>query len=183
MERTELLDKVLDRYSTWYDVSRCEEDELPLAATAAYHEHTSGFAVSKKVEMWSADRHEYAWFFSLSKLTAENYETCYMQALAAGEKLVDPKPGHMSTNIVIVFLCDSVDDDARQKLEACRLRKNFQFSFRGWMEVQTCAVDLEETVVYANKAGLGTQQFLDKFLHPQAKKRKRNLIQRLLNRE
>ena len=178
MERAELLDQVLDRYTAWYDVERLDESEQPLVAKAVYHEHNVSYAISQKAEMWSTDRHEYVYFFSVPRLTAEIYDTCFARGLALGEQLVEPKKGHMSSDIVIIFLCDHVDGDAQQKVKSCRMRKSFQFSLKGWMQVQTVAVDLEEAAVCANPAGIGNERFLDLILHPEKrKKKKRGLFQ------
>lgn len=166
MERAALLDQILDRYARWYDIERMEEGEEPLVATAAYHEHATGFALIRKAEMWTADRHEYVYFFSLPELTAETYDTCFARAIALGEPLVNPVKGHMCTAISVVFLCDHVNDDAKQKIKRCRYRKSYQFSLRGWMEARVCAVDVEESAAYANPAAHETLGFMNKLLHP-----------------
>lgn len=181
MERVDLLEQVLDRYAAWYDVSRAAEEEAPLAATAQYHEHSTGFALIRKAEMWSADRHEFVFFFTLSELTAEKYDECFARALEMGEPLIKPDKDHMCSAITIVFFCDRVSEDARRKVTGCRYRKSFMFSLKGWMEVRACAVDLEESAVLANPVARDTKVFMDRVLHP--RKRKRSFIQALLNRE
>lgn len=172
MDRTAMLNKILDRYAAWYDVERMETGEESLVAAAAYHEHTTGFALMRKAEMWSADRHEYVYFFSLPELTGESYDACFARAMALGEKLVEPKPGHMCTAISVVFLCDRVNEDAKQRVTRCRFRKSYRFSLWGWMEARICAVDLEESAVYANPAAHETERFMNNLLHPRPPKRR-----------
>lgn len=178
-----MLNRVLDRYASWYDITRLEEGEQSLVATAAYHEHRTGFAVVRKAEMWSADNHEYVYFFSLPELTAESFDACFAQAMSMGEQLVNPVKGHMCTAISVVCICDHVREDARQKVKQCRFRKSFQFSLRGWMEARACAVDLEESAAFANASGREIERFMTNILHPKKKKRKKSIIQALLNRE
>lgn len=167
--RENLLDRVLDHYSVYYDVARCDASDAPLMARAAFHEHGTGYALIRKAEMWSADRHEYAFFFSVPHLTREIYETCLAQTRTLGEPLVDPVSGHMSTFLVAIFLCESVDSDAVKALKTCRIRKSFQFSLKGWMEVHTAAVDLGKDTVVGNAAGRNTVKFLKSLLHPKVR--------------
>lgn len=168
--RETLLDHMLDRYSAYYDVDRCEEREAPLAARAAFHEHGTGYALIRKAEMWSADRHEYVFFFSVPHLTRALYEACLAQTRRLGEPLVDPVAGHMSTYLVAVFLCEDADPDALQAVKKCSIRKSFQFSLKGWMEVHTAAVDLGKDTVVGNAAGRNTVKFLKSLLHPKVRR-------------
>lgn len=167
MERTALLDKILAYYTNWYDIERCDGTEEPMVATAAFHEHGTAYMISQKAEMWSTDRHEYAYFFSLPVLDGAAYDACFSKAYALGEALVDPDKGnHMNTNIVVYFLTDHAEEDAILRLRKCRIRKNFQFGLKGWMEVHVACVDTGADTAYANGAGRKEREFLDKMLHP-----------------
>ena len=176
-----MLEKILTYYANWYDITRCPEEEAPMVASAAFHEHGTAYMISKKAEMWSADRHEYAYFFSLPELTAEEYERCFQKAYALGEPLVDPdKEGHMNTNLVFLFLADHVQEEAALQLKKCRVRKNFQFGLKGWMEVHVAAVDVSTETVYANGAGRNVKAYLERTLHPP--KRRGGLLGKLTGR-
>ena len=59
MERQEFLDKILKSYAPYYDIEILEDAEGPLVARAAYHEHGSGYLLSKKAVLYTADKHEY----------------------------------------------------------------------------------------------------------------------------
>lgn len=166
-----LQERVLAAYRPYYDIERMDESDAPLVAAAAFHEHEVSYMIVKKAEMWSADRHEYAYFFTVPHLTLELYEQCLDRARELGEPLVKPDANHMSTFLVAVFLCESADDDAVQALKKCRIRKSFQFSLKGWMEVQTALVELGKDSVIANSAGYHTAKFLKNVLFPKPVKR------------
>ena len=72
MERSELLEKVIQGYAPYYDIERTEDEQDLLRATAAYHEHGSGYLLSKKAVLYTADKHEYVWFFSVPGLTKDD---------------------------------------------------------------------------------------------------------------
>lgn len=170
LTRQALLTRVLKAYSPYYDVECCEAADAPLAATAVFHEHGSGYVLFKTAEMWSADRHEYVYIFSIPHLTKELYERCLTQARTLGESQINPVKGHMSSFIVAEFLCDSADIDAVRALKKCRIRKSFQFSLKGWMEVHTALIELGKVSVTANPAGQNTAKFLKNVLHPRVKR-------------
>lgn len=169
MTREALLERILQAYGSCYDIQRHEDAEAPLVVSAAYHEHGTGYLLVERAQMWTADRHEYAYFFSVPHLTKALYEECLAKTRELGEPLVNPVKGHMSTMLVMTILCDSAEDDAVKALKSCRIRKNFQFSLRGWMEVQTACVELGKDSVTANPAAANLAKFLKKTLHPQVK--------------
>lgn len=174
--RQTLLNDILDRYSQWYTTELCPPEAAPLVARADYHEHGTGYVLVRKAEMWSADRHEYTFFFSVPVLTGEIYDSCMKTLMDLGMPLVNPESGHMCTALSAVFLCDSVEEAAAKAAEKCRTRKSFQFSLKGWMEVHTAAVDLGKGTVVGNPVGRNTVKFLKSMLHP---KRKTNLLKRI----
>ncbi|MCD7886913.1 MAG: hypothetical protein LUG44_04750 [Clostridiales bacterium] len=171
LTREKVLPLVMRAYSPCYDIAYADEQDAPLVATAAFHEHDTGYVLTKRATMWTADRHEYVYLFSMPHLTLELYQSCLAKARELGEPLVDPAPGHMSTNIVALFLCDTADEDAVKALRKCRIQKCFQFSLRGWMEVHTAMVELGKDSFKANFAGQNTAKFLKNVLHPKVRRK------------
>ena len=176
MERQDYLDKLLKSYSSWYDIETLDEAESPLAAKAAYHEHGSGYLLSKKAVLYTADKHEYVWFFSVPHLTQELYQSFLDRVVAEGLPKVDPKPGHMSTALTCVVLCDEADEETLMAAKKCRIRKSFQFSLRGWMEVQTVVAEMRRAAVTGNAPARDTAEFLKNLLHPKVEQKKAKLF-------
>ncbi|MDD6347553.1 MAG: hypothetical protein PUA52_06070 [Lachnospiraceae bacterium] len=164
LSREELQEKLLRVYSRWYDIDRCEASEEPLFATAEFHEHQTGFALVRKAEMWSADRHEYTYFFSMPELTPEIFEACMEKAKTLGLAKIDPESGHMCSYIAAVFLCDSADPEAVRALKRYRCRKSFQFSLKGWMEIHAAMMERGKDSIVANGDGRNTAKFLKNML-------------------
>ena len=146
-------------------------DACQPVATAAFHEQGSGYVMSKKLVVYSAIRHEYIWFFSMDHLTKESYEACLRTVRLLGEPLVNPVKHHMSTNLVLLILCDTADEEAVRALKKCRIRKSFQLSLRGWMEVQTVMVEVGSDQITGNRAAHHTAIYLKNVLHPKMKRK------------
>lgn len=176
MDRKTYLDRVMDRYEGCYDVERSETSADGLAAICEYHEHDVGYAVIRKAEMWSADRHEYVWFYSVPHLTAALYDRYYEEAFKAGMERVKPGEGHMSSAVVVVMIADTADEDALMKLKKTRYRKDFKFGLNGWMAVRTAGIVLEKELVVSNGEGRNERKFFDSILHPRKPKGRRRAL-------
>ena len=176
MSREALLTRLLNAYTAYYDVERVEGQD-PLVATAFFHVHGVKYVLVKSAQIWAADNNEFVYFFSCPHLTVELYEQCLQLAYERGSQLINPDENHMSSYVVALFLCDSCDDEARKRLKKCRMRKSFQFSLKGWMEVHTAVVDLGMDSVTANSDGRKTAEFLKTVLHPE-KRKKRGLFRK-----
>lgn len=163
------LERILNAYSVYYDMERFDGSE-PLVAAGAFHEHGTGYMLVREAEMWSADSHEYVYFFCVPHLTKTLYEDCLRQARSLGEPRIDLSGSHMSTYITAVFLCDSAEAEAVAALKKCRIRKSFQFSLKGWMEVHTALIEMGKDSIIANSAGRNTAKFLKSVLYPKVKR-------------
>ena len=145
-------------------------------ATAFFHVHGVKYVLVQKAQLWAADNNEFVFFFSCPHLTVELYEQCLKQAYEMGSPLIQPDENHMSSYIVALFLCDSCDPEAQKRLKKCRMRKSFQFSLKGWMEVHTAMIDLGMDTVTANSDGRKTAEFLKTVLHPEQQRKKHRLF-------
>ena len=175
MDRATLLTRLLSAYTAYYDVKRVAGQE-PFVATAFFHVHGVKYVLVQKAQLWAADNNEFVFFFSCPHLTVELYEQCLKQAYEMGSPLIQPDENHMSSYIVALFLCDSCDPEAQKRLKKCRMRKSFQFSLKGWMEVHTAMIDLGMDAVTANSDGRKTAEFLKTVLHPEQQRKKRRLF-------
>lgn len=168
--RESFAEKLLSVYSQWYDITRRPPEDQPLIAYAEFHEHESGYMLVRKAEMWSADRHEYVYIYSLPHLDPETFRSLMEQTVQMGLQKVDPVSGHMCSGIVAVFLCDSADPEAEKLVKKYRFRKSFQFSLRGWAEAQAVLALTGERAVTANAAARNTAELLKSLLVPKKKK-------------
>ena len=158
--RDTLLPRLLRSYAAYYDVEPMEAQE-PLVATAFFHVHGTKYVLSKKAELWATDNNEYVYFFSVPHLTEEVVDQCIQLAYDRGMEHIHPDKNHMSSYIVALFLCDTYTEEAMKKVKRCRIRKSFQFSLKGWMEVHTAMIGVGmEPVVAGNPDGRKTVEFL-----------------------
>ena len=151
MSREEMLEKLLESYSAYFDVERCQKG--PLAAQCQFHVHSEKYVLVKKAKLWEHDCSEYVYIFSVPHLTEVLYRKCEEYAYREGMKLIDPKPGHMYSYITAVFLCDSCEEKAEKALRKCRIYKSFHFSFYGWMDFHTALLARQGGRIITNRSG------------------------------
>ena len=59
MTREDAVERLCDVYGGSFDITRCEEAELPLAAKMDFYVHNSKYVLSKKAKLWEANSFEY----------------------------------------------------------------------------------------------------------------------------
>ncbi len=161
-----IFNQILDGYRTNYNIET-KDDGGDLIATAHMHVTHGQHVISKKFQMWSADDDEYVYFYRTKHLTAELAQRYIDEAYNDGFpkiKLdhVDFNHQHMCTRLVMAVFCDSADPDALKIIKKCKIYKSFQFSLKGWMEMHTSALCLEDGVITHNRHARETAKFLKK---------------------
>lgn len=161
--REEILEQLLKGYQGYFDIERVK-DEGPLKAVCAFHIHNEKYVLTKKAKLWEADCNEYIYIFSMPKLTEDLYRQCERIAYDKGMEQIHPEPGHMYSYITAVFLCEESEEAAVRALKKCRIRKNFRFSYYGWMDFHTLLVDLGSGRMEANRSGREGKKRMAKML-------------------
>ncbi len=165
MDRNTYVEELIKSYSGCYDIDRYDQtNELPLAARAIFHQRSARYVLMKKAELWNAECNEYLYMYSMPHLTQQLYEQCLQYTVEEGSKLVQPGKGHMYSYVSAVFVADTIERDVLQSVKRCRIHKNFLFSFHGWMDVHTAAVDVSQEKVVVNGAGRDKAKILKRLL-------------------
>ena len=170
MTREDAVERLCDVYGGSFDITRCEEAELPLAAKMDFYVHNSKYVLSKKAKLWEANSFEYVYLFNVPHLTKEIYERCEKLAYEQGMARIQPNSTHMYTYITALFVCDSCDEDARKALKRCKLYKSFKLSYWGWMDFHTGLVVLPEEKISTNASGHSAAQVFERGLFHKQKK-------------
>lgn len=169
--RETAIQKLLESYQAYYNISMFEEECKPLTAICEFFEHSEKFVLSKKAELWSANCEEFIYLYDVPHLTKEIFEDCRKYAYEDGMKRANIGPGHMYTYITPIFICDTCDEDARRALRKCRIYKSFQFSLHGWMDFHVAMLEVKHNQITSNSSGKCVGKILKKVLF-QKKRRK-----------
>ncbi|MDO4290001.1 MAG: hypothetical protein Q4C41_02065 [Eggerthellaceae bacterium] len=149
-----VLKRLLAAHETWFDVSR---DHVFGGRTfpgyAEFHSSAEQYVLVKRAKLWEVNAHEYLFFVTADRLTAQRLEdeVAFMTTKALDK--VQPNPEHMTSYLSLVVIADAVDDDARRAVKKTRFRKNFKLGFQGWADLRLAVVDLSTSSIITNAMG------------------------------
>ncbi len=161
-KRSCLTERVIESYSSYYDIVRMTDSGRDAAAPAAesylaaecdFNMHSEKYFLTKKASLWAVNSFEHVYIFNVPNLTADIYKECTEYAHIRGMGKIIPGPEHMCSYITTVFICDSADASAISRLRRCRIHKDFRFSLYGWMDMHTAAVIVNDGKVVTNFSG------------------------------
>ena len=174
MGRDEAVERLLSWYRRYYTITRFDgvrEEEArglaeavhlqkpffsggsELSAVCEYYEQGEKYFLFHSAQLWSTAQEEFIFLFKVPRLTLAVFRELSEYAYEAGMDMAHIGPGHMYTYISPLFICDSIDEEARKALEKCHRYKSFRFSFHGWMEFHAGALELTGGHFYFNRAG------------------------------
>jgi len=158
-------DQLLNGYRSNYNIEEIEDADNYLVAKLHMHVTESQCVVFEEFKMWDANADEYVYMFRIPHLTDELCEAAIKYAHEDGMTYIDLdhisiRHQHMCTHLVALFLCDTADEKAIKRIKKCRIYKSFQFSLKGWMDMHTDLITLNDSKVYSNGYGRETAKFL-----------------------
>ena len=169
----DILDKLMDSYSVYFDIERIEEEHpCSLAATAAFYSRSEKYVLVKSAQLWAAESYEYVYFFSVPKLDLDTWNRCKEYALEEGGRQIRPHKEHMYTFVTALILADEITEDAKKAMQKTYIHKSFKFSLHGWMEFHADVIVPGEKHVYSNWDGRATAKFIRKYIF----KNKRSVV-------
>lgn len=171
IDRSEFIEVLRDSFSAYYDIVPDEAfEDLPLAFKADYFSRAEKYWLSKKIPIWGNETNEFAYVFSAPGFDSALAGQCIDRALADGLPRVKPHKEHQYTNIKVILVADSFDAETKKAVQKRSFTKNYKFSFYGFTNLLTAAVDLGEGCAYPNKAGHDLAPYFRKLFAARAEK-------------
>jgi hypothetical protein len=162
MDKTKALDKLLNAHSHHYDIARdvqVEGGSFP--AAAFYYLRDENYLVTKKHILNVVENYEYIYFYLTEHLTAAQLEEQITLSRQVGMGHIRPSKVHMSSAVGLVVLADVIDEEAKRLIRKTRFRKNFLFSFHGWMEYRVAAMECSTHTILSNFDGKGIRKTME----------------------
>ena len=162
MDKNEALEKLLNAYSHSYDIFRDVEVEGGhYPAAAFFYLRDEHYLVRRDKQFYATEQHDYTYFYLTDRLDAETLRRQIELSKAAGMKEIKPHKEHMCSYVTLVILADAIAPEAVKRIKRTRFRKNFLFSFHGWMEYRIAAMDCSAARFYSNGDGREVRKTLE----------------------
>lgn len=170
IEREKFLEAVTDSFSAYYDLHMVPaEQELPLAFRADYFSRSERYWLSKNIPIWGNETNEFAYIFSAPVFDQTLAAKCIDYALDEALPLVKPHKEHQYTNVKVILLADSVDEDVARYVKKRSFTKNYKFSFHGFSTLKSAIVDLGTQKTVTNSAGYELADYFRKLFAAEEK--------------
>ena len=152
MESNEALEKALDSYRRYYNVTT-EGVEPPFCAEAEFHSHNERYVLVKSAKIADLDTNEYVFFARENHLTSERLIELCDAAWERGLARVNPVEGHCSSDVILILVADSVDETAFKSVKKIKRYKSYLFTFRGWSHFRLLVRDCSSGNLACNRMG------------------------------
>ena len=162
IEREVFLKILEDSFSAYYDIVPQDHPELPMVFRGDYKKVDEKYWIVKSLPIWSNETGEYCYVFSSDRFSPDLVKACTDFALKDGLPRVKPHKDHQHTDIKVVFIADSTDEETRRAVKKQSFSKSYHFSFWGFSNLLTAIVDLQEGKSYTNKAGYALEKYFRK---------------------
>ncbi|MCQ2612071.1 MAG: hypothetical protein MJ183_00530 [Treponemataceae bacterium] len=163
MTSSEFLDKLLPSYKEYYDL--ISENILPpFKAEAKFVSHVEQYFLVHSAKLSDIDSTEHLYFAAEENLSLEKLSDMAKLAWEDGLKDVVPYYGHRNSDVTVIVVCDSADEDVAANVKKIRYSKTYKFMIYGWSNFKLVVVDLKSGKVFSNGQGAETKGFIRKFM-------------------
>ena len=153
-DRSVILERLLDSYSAWYDVTRGDMGSgLPLKALCIHRFRKEKFVLSKKAKLWAVEANDYLYLFSIERLNKDQAEACVSFSIEDALPRVKPHSEHMYSFFTAVFVADEIEQDALKFIRRRRFNKSYKLGLYGSSPLKAAALDIGKGKIVANNMG------------------------------
>ena len=126
-----------------------------------YHERGEKYVLTKKAQLWAVEADEYVFIKEVDNLNKEALLDYFELQKSSLFKIVNPRPDHMSSAVILLLICGTVEENIPKLVKKLKFRKNFKLSFWGWADALVAVVDLSTKKVYTNSAAKHLRKSLE----------------------
>ena len=170
MELSQAIEKVLPSFEQYYTVKK--ESEPPFCAEAEFRSHNEQYFLVRSAHIADIDSNEFVYFATVKTLDSSNFEPMVSLSWQKGLSLVKPYNGHRNSDVTLIIITETINEEIKNQIKKTRLHKSYKFSFHGWSNFKLAVVELETQGIYFNRFGKDYQKLLKKniFLMEESKK-------------
>jgi len=152
MTSAEALERVLLSYRQYYDINRDDPAE-PFSAEAAFHSVEKGYFLVKKAVTSESETNEYIFFYNADSLSADDVRNLSQRAWEVGMIRVEPHRFHRNSDVTVILLADSIDDEAFAVVKKLRYYQSYKMTFNGWSDFRIVALETTSGRLGYNRRG------------------------------
>lgn len=150
--RESVIGRLEKSFSSYYDVERID-DGTELRMVASFHSRGESYLLTRSVNLWSVEDHEYVYVFSVGVLDEETFDRCMASSLRDGTDRIHTSTEHRSSTITSIFICDSISHLITKKIKRHTYHRNFKMTLHGWMDHRVAAFGSDTGLIVTDRLG------------------------------
>lgn len=163
MNPSEALEKLLPSYVRYYNINK-ENVTAPFAVEAEFHSHNEQYFLVKAAKLAELDSNEYVFFATPDSLNNANFLELDNKAWETGLSRVNPTEGHKNSDVTLIILTNSIDEETTKLIKKSKHSKNYMFGLRGWSNYSVIALRLSDGKLFYNRFGSNYKKIVGKVL-------------------
>ena len=159
MNSNDALQTLLHSFERYYNV-KTDGVTVPFAAEAEFHSHTEQYFLVKAAHVADIDSSEFVFFAVEPQLTSARLAELDGAAWNEGLSRVKPYMGHRNSDVTLIVLADTIDDDAFVRVRKTTHYKSYKFSLYGWSHFRALAYEASTGRLAYNRFGKDLQKLV-----------------------
>ena len=153
MTLDELFRAFLKAYEAYYDLKETPEKESPFDAEAIFSSCEEQYFLLKGLTLSETRIAEFVYFAKSERLTKDELERLDALAWERGIAEAAPGPGHKCSDVTLIVLAETADDDAKVHVKDCRHAKNYRFGLHGFSHYRLALIERTTGMFFFNPQG------------------------------
>ena len=166
MSPQEALERLLRSYTRYYDL--IEDPPAPFQAAAEFHSHGESYLLIKSAKLWEMDSNEFVYFTAEDALSADTVSQRIETAWDLAMPQIHPGENHRNSDVTVVFLTNSLPEDARKLVSRTNRSKGYKHGIQGWSNLRLGAIELSTGRIACNRHGRDLKKLLSNIMKSNA---------------
>ncbi|MBQ1526562.1 MAG: hypothetical protein IIZ75_05465 [Lachnospiraceae bacterium] len=183
MDKKEILERLIEAYSGYYNIERLETpapagpdtSEKPSVvasdgifslfdATGYLANEAQQYFLVKAAKIADVNSYEHVYFKKCAKLDMDLLTELDRTAWEDGISKVRPYSGHKNTDIALIIIADEITDDAANTVSALKHSKNYKLGLYGFSNYRLVVIEARNGLILTNRRGKDLKDFVTHIL-------------------
>lgn len=153
MNISEMTDRILKSYESYYNIKRDEEVPPPFVAQAFFRSRNEQYILIKSAKLSEQESNEFVFFANEGHLDVERLRALDERAWNTGLSYVVPHKVHRNSDVTLVIVAETVSRDAVSAIKKLHHYKSYRMGFQGWSNYRIIVLENSSGLLTYNRQG------------------------------
>jgi len=153
MTLDELFRAFLKAYAVYYNVKETPGKESPFDGEAVFSSCEEQYFLLKGITLSETRIAEFVRFAVREHLTLNELEALDALAWSEGLAAAEPGDGHKCSDVTLIILAETIDDNAKKHVKNCRHDKTYRLGLWGFSHYRLAVIERSTGTFFFNSQG------------------------------